>query len=251
MKEIDSERNLISRILTLKGKEYFFSGWGFEMGNWYSFFSLEKMGGLNSEGSDISISNDGGTFETRGIIALENGRFSFLYTDEFESGKVYRSLTLTVISEEAYLGDLAIRTCIPGRFKLQLNSKLMKPKKRFNLYNVIPNPSTLTLDANSIKVKTSLLADGFERADYLRFQRDGNWILHTRGLSFSMDEVFSKTIKGNRIKKDSWLLKTPPLRGLFTYARERLYPGMSFQICHNKRLQKGESIILKEEMDFG
>ncbi len=251
MKEIDSERNLISRILTSNGKEYFFSGWGFEMGNWYSFFSLEKMGGLNSECSDISISNDGGTFETSGIIGLENGKFSFLYTDEFGSDKIYRSLTLTVLSEEAYLGDLAIRTCIPDRFKLQLNSKLMKPKKRFNLYNIIPNPSTLTSDGNSVKVKTFLLADGLERADYLRFQRDGNWILHARGLSFSMDEVFSKTIKDNRIKKDTWVLKIPLLRGLFTYARERLYPGMTFQICHNKLLQKGENIVLKEEMDFG
>ena len=251
MREIDSERNLISRIVTSEGKEYFFSGCGFEMVNWYSFFSLENMGVLNIECSDISISNDGGRFETKGSIVLENGKFDFLYVDEFGSDKVHRSLTLTVLSETAYLGDLAIRTCIPGSFTLQINNRSMKPKRHFNLYNPIPNPSTLTYGANTTKIKTSLHADGFERADYLRFQKDGNWILHARGLSFSMDEVFSKTIKDNRINKDTWLLKTPLFRRPFTYARERLYPGMKFQICHNKLLKKGDRIVLDEEMDFG
>ena len=142
IKSFTLDKNLLKSVVFDDNRKFIFRNWGFEIGNWYSFFSLEKMGGLNSSINDLVFQNNNKTFKYSGNINLINGSFHFIYSDEIGQNTIVKRIRLTAV-KDSLLGDIALRAVI-SEHNLLLNGKKIKHKGK-NIYKWIgrvDNPFT-------------------------------------------------------------------------------------------------------------
>ncbi len=230
------------------GRKILFGDWGFELGNWYSFFSLRTGRGLNSSLKDHDSLQSVNMRTERGIIELLNAEFSFTYCDSIESGTLKRSIELIPV-RDSFLGDVALRASFPSSCAFKLNGKSIHHRGS-NLYRTFPERSIFEIDGVRFTEKFTGAGEEFLRRSYIRDERTGKFIFHSRIVAAREDELFIKIIKNNKIIRKSILLQVSFLKYFFYYARERFWAGACFQICSNSFLKKGETLQFGAEYVF-
>jgi len=111
--DVDPHNGVIRRLLC-PDREVPLSGGGCEFGQWYGFFSQDKLGGLNVDVTRVELEHDAS--HAAGVLeaSLPYGRYRLTFTDRLAAGELDRAYTIESL-EHGRLSDLVIRCCADPR----------------------------------------------------------------------------------------------------------------------------------------
>lgn len=218
-----------------------FTGGGCEFGDWYGFFSHEKLGGnrvtINLCNVNAAQDRANGTI----AVALPCGEYEFRFDDRLDAGTLRRTYHLKSLGVGA-MGDMVIRSAASAaefeRGEIAGRAPAHEGLNRFMQYEtraarLIGNGIELVFDADVPDAPGRL-----GMYTYLRDQPDGQWIMHHRLLTESghSDEYVLRVRHGAFSSKSSPWVKA--LRGPLWRACEK-HPWI------RPTIQVGGNIIMK------
>lgn len=234
-------RTGVIRTLRCTGNDIQLTGGGCEFGDWYGFFSHEKLGGnrvsiLRSQIS-VSESRSAGTID----VQLPCGNYTLGFDDQLERGTLRRTYHLTSLGLGA-MGDMVIRSAVRAAdFPSGVvggcdeTHQGMNRFMQFETLRATLSSGTLDLDFQADEPDAPGRLGMYT---YLRDQPDGQWIMHHRLLTEShhSDEYVLRIRHAAYSSKSSSWVK--PLRGILWRACEK-HPWI------RPTIQVGGNIVMK------
>jgi len=228
------------------------SGGGCEFGDWYGFFSHEKMrgNGVDVLDSRVSVSAAGATGDFR--VRLPRGEYRLQFNESLRDGQLHREYTLDGIGEGA-LGDFVLRTTVPKRgFSTgELDGRRLEHTNANRMHQLPVRSARLFGDDASLEFTLDFVEAPTRLGiyTYLRDEPTGLWVMHHRLLTESVasDEyIFRVRHSIFSSARSPWV---KPLRHILWRACER-HPWIrpTIQVGGLVRTQPGERWVMRSTL---
>ena len=162
--------------------------WGFELGDWFSFFSVFPRAGKNAKVEEESIDISETRIKCAYRIRLARGIYEVLTEDRIQGSSIFRKAELKTL-ESGLLGDFVIRLGLPAK-KLstgtiaaqcashrESNEYLQHPTRSASFHYPVEG---LVIES---EIQTVSFPPGFLTCTYIRDEPPSQWILHHRLLA--------------------------------------------------------------------
>ncbi|MFN0135506.1 MAG: hypothetical protein ACKVS9_05230 [Phycisphaerae bacterium] len=218
-----------------------FTGGGCEFGDWYGFFSHERLGGNRVTINKCEVNSAQDRANGTIVVALPCGEYEFRFDDRLDAGTLRRTYHLKSVGVGA-MGDMVIRSAvraadfqrgdIAGRAPAHVGLNRFMQHETSSA-RLIGNGIELAFDADVPDAPGRL-----GMYTYLRDQPDGQWIMHHRLLTecAASDEYVLRVRHAAYSSKSSFWVKS--LRGVLWRACEK-HPWI------RPTIQVGGNIIMK------
>lgn len=227
--------------------------WGFEVGNWRSFFSQQMVGGLLSEPRewDVHVGPDEGRVTAKvhlagALLAIES-RHQLVGPCALE-----RTLTMRAMKPSP-VGDLAMRYVFRADvLPVAVSGGLRLGHQSVNRYRDLTETSiSLQGPHGAVTVElTGAQVGPFRVVTYVRDEPGGRWIVHHRLIATEAGVLVIKRIRDNRLWEvpPGSFLSRWPLRRLLWLCRERYWPRAPYQMGANALLVPGAAVSLSSRL---
>jgi len=247
--ETDPKSGCLSSI-SAAGVQMDVGGWGCEVGNWYGFFSQEKVGGRNVQVLDRSVLAGVATITARFEVALPRARVSLRSTETLHDGIIEREYSLEAL-DASYIGDFVLRSGFESRtwFEGMIGKYRLQHRHRDRMVQIKTKAGTLS--SPDLRVVSALcdarFPQRFDLLTYLRDEPSGLWIIHHRLLTRGGDcDDYVLQMRGGYMSVNGeWLIPRIARRLLWRFSERNRGLGPTFQVGGNVRLSRGERLVLR------
>lgn len=222
--QADPASGVVKR-LCCDGAELELSGGGAEFGDWYGFFSQDRLGGTNVqvERSEVTVepTRSRGSFDVR----LPSGLYRLCFTDWLQEGELRRDYQLESLGRGA-LGDFVLRTAVRRADfpSAEINDGVRRPHRGQNRMRQFKTKQA-TLERSEARLRC-ILTDVEAPArlgvyTYIRDAKTQEWIMHHRLLTengASDEYVLRVRYRAFSSRNAAWV---KPLRHVLWRAAER------------------------------
>lgn len=259
--EYSAEDGILRKIVLDDGRIIQPSGWGVECTNWYSFFSQEKMGGLNVKIQDVELlycNCDGIKMSIK--VIFRHGRFKIDVSEKLINGNLRRTYRITALNNSLF-GDFVLRSKFiakKGSVAYSIPTVFIHGDNNLNYY-LPPEPSYISANeylffTSNVNFLSNRSYPYLLKTMYLR-DEPGFWRIHYRYLS--CDEPFLRgwgkhtIVSLKYIERKTSFLK-PSLENPYFMGRERNYwlPLKRWQLVANSRVTAGDYFQIQATHQF-
>ena len=185
---VNSTNGLIEQ-LDLENGTILLRSSGFEVGDWISFASQEKMSGTRSKVKITSILFDEKRVECTFDVKLASGRLTVSTTETVKSGKLCRCYKVRAVSD-CLLGDFVMRLSLPSNqwISAHIEDQHLSFQNSNKYYQKDTEIVWLLSEAGTMLESSAHYSHSDQRVrecSYVRDEPSGNWIIHHRIVAHS------------------------------------------------------------------
>lgn len=245
-------KNGVIRKLLLEAGEISLIGGGCEFGQWYAFFSQDKLGGLKVDVTRAEFRSDAqgvqGVFEA----GLPFGRYRLEFSDRLVMGALERSYQVESL-DQGRLTDLVIRCAAAARdFPEGEILGRRYPHKFTNLFR-LHETRRAAFQGKRLRLEFEILDSsaprGYGEYTYVRDSKNDGWVMHHRLLARNglSDEYVLRAWRYAFSSRQSFWVK--PLRHVLWRVCEK-HPWIkpTFQVGGNVFLKPGDRLTMRSRM---
>lgn len=249
--EINPKNGVIQRLI-LADREIPLIGGGCEFGQWYAFFSQDKLGGLKVDVTRAEFTHDARSVQGVFEAGLPYGRYRLEFSDRLVDGAVERSYMVESL-EEGRLTDLVIRCAAAAEVFPQGEILGRRYPHRFTNIFRLHETRQAAFHSDVLRLEFEILESsmpgGYGEYTYVRDSIRDGWVMHHRLLARNgySDEYVLRAWRYAFSSRESFWVK--PLRHVMWRVCEK-HPWIkpTFQVGGNVFLKPGDRLSMRSRM---
>lgn len=230
---------------------------GFELGDWFSFASLDS-GGLNATRTLCSSEREDTIYRAKHHVSLRSGSGVLTQTEDFRDGGIDRTLKLRPTSV-IDLGDLVLRFEFnAGTFPIaEIANRTFEHHGRNRYLQFDTTRVRLCGPTRDISINADALSlpDGMNLVIYVRDEPPDRWIVHVRALAHGSDRGFVRfyDLPWTHLPFVDRLVRCLRMTGPLRYCRERgtairfLPDAIPFQYVESVNVKADDQVAIHAE----